>query len=62
MKGMGEGGEGGLKGMGRKRRLGEEGGGKGRESSGGRGVYLLPPSPGYATASLVTILFSRTAA
>jgi len=36
----------GLKGMGRKGRLGE---GKEREGSGGRGVCPLPSSPGYAT-------------
>jgi len=39
-------GRGGLKGMGRKGRLGE---GKKSEGSGERGVCPLPPSPGYAT-------------
>jgi len=38
--------------MGRKRRLGE---GKEREGSGGRGMYPLPPSPGYATGYTSTL-------
>jgi len=46
-KGKGKGVEEGLKGMGRKGRLGE---GKERKGRGGSGVCPLPPSPGYTTA------------